>query len=134
MIEVENDYETIKYEQPFSSHINENQLELLHDYYTRPINNNSQITQEVNEINTVTNLKEKTKYNARTQIMFIKTFKKKQPREKIWTIPFLLESPRSEEFQSPNLEIGFLIDSGAESNIINIPISKSNCPLFPQEQ
>ena len=41
--------------------------------------------------------------------------------EKIWTIPFLLESPKSKEFQPPDLEIDFLIDSGAESNIINIP-------------
>ena len=53
MITVENNYEPIIYEQPFSSHIYENQSELLHDYYTRPIKNNSQITQEVNEINIV---------------------------------------------------------------------------------
>ena len=46
---------------------------------------------------------------------------KEPPREKIWTIPFLLESPKSKEFQPPDLEIDFLIDSGAESNIINIP-------------
>ena len=46
---------------------------------------------------------------------------KKQPREKIWTIPFLLESPRSKEVQPPDLEIDFLIDSGAESNITNLP-------------
>ena len=32
MITVENDYEPIIYEQPFSSHIYENQLELLHNY------------------------------------------------------------------------------------------------------
>ena len=37
------------------------------------------------------------------------------------TILFLLESPRSKEYQPPDLEIDFLIDSGAESNIINIP-------------
>ena len=36
-------------------------------------------------------------------------------------IPFLLESPRSKQFQPPDLEIDFLIDSGAESNIIIIP-------------
>ena len=47
MITVENDYETIIYEQPFSSLIYENQLEV------GPIDNNPQITQEVNEINTV---------------------------------------------------------------------------------
>ena len=53
MITVENDYEPIIYEQPFSSHIYKNQLELLHNYYTRPINNNTRTTQEVNKIITV---------------------------------------------------------------------------------
>ena len=38
MIAVENDYEPIIYEQPFTSHISENQLELLHNYYIEPIN------------------------------------------------------------------------------------------------
>ena len=37
MIAVKNDYEPIIYEQPFSSHIYENQLELLHNYYIEPI-------------------------------------------------------------------------------------------------
>ena len=37
------------------------------------------------------------------------------------TISFLLESPKSKEFQPPDLEIDFSIDSGAESNIINFP-------------
>ena len=32
MIEVENDYEPVIYEQLFHSHIYENQLELLHNY------------------------------------------------------------------------------------------------------
>ena len=110
MITVENDYEPIIYEQPFSSHIYENQSELLQDYYTRPIRNDVSIEQNVNEMNT-----------AQIQVTFTKIYKKKQPREKIWTIPFLLESPKSKEFQPPDLEIDFLIDSGAESNIINIP-------------
>ena len=50
MITVENDYEPIIYEQPFSSHIYENQLELLHNYYTRPTNNNTRTTQEVKKL------------------------------------------------------------------------------------
>ena len=54
MITVENDYELIIYEPTFSSHIYENKLELLHDYYTRPNSNNVPVTQEVNEINIVT--------------------------------------------------------------------------------
>ena len=55
MITVENDYEPIVYEQPFTSHIYKNQSELLQDYYTRPIRNNVPIEQNVNEINTVVN-------------------------------------------------------------------------------
>ena len=50
---VKNDYEPILYEQPFSSHIYENQLELLQNCYIRSINNNTRTAQEVNEINTV---------------------------------------------------------------------------------
>ena len=52
MITVENDYEPIIYEQPFTSHIYENQLELLHKYYIEPIDT-TQTAQEVNETNTV---------------------------------------------------------------------------------
>ena len=55
MITVENDYEPIIYEQPYSSHIYENQSELLQDYYNRPIRNDVQIEQNVNEINTIVN-------------------------------------------------------------------------------
>ena len=52
MITVEKNYESIIYEQLFNSHIYENQLELLHNYYIGPINN-TRTTHEVNEINTV---------------------------------------------------------------------------------
>ena len=55
MITVENDYEPIVYEQPFSSHIYENLSELLQDYYTRPIRNDVLVEQNKNEINTVVN-------------------------------------------------------------------------------
>ena len=57
---------------------------------------------------------------------------KEQPKEKIWTIPFLLEIPKSKEFQPPDLEIDFLIDSGAESNIINIPTWNEIKTLHPK--
>ena len=53
MITVENDYEPMIYEQIFTSHIYENQLELLHEYYIGPIDNDTQTTQEVNKNNTV---------------------------------------------------------------------------------
>ena len=44
----------------------------------------------------------------------------------------LLESPRNKEFQPPDLEIDFLIDSGAESNIINIPTWNEIKTLYPK--
>ena len=120
-ITVENDYEHIIYEQRFTSHIYENQLELLDNYYIGPINNSTQTTQEVNEINTVIKTDKKDETQGLDSKHIYQSIQKKQPREKIWTIPLLLESPRSKEFQPPDLEIDFLIDSGAESNIINIP-------------
>ena len=82
MITVENDYETIIYEQPFSSHIYKNQLELLHNYYTTPINNHTRSTHEVNEINRVIKPDKKTKYNAQTQNIFIKTYEKNNQEKK----------------------------------------------------
>ena len=75
MITVKNDYEPIIYEHPFSSHIYENQLELLNNYYMGPTNNNSQITQELNEINTVIK-PSKNNENKAQIIISIKTFKK----------------------------------------------------------
>ena len=127
MITLENDYEPIVYEQPFSSHIYENQSELLQDYYTRPIRNDVSVDQNVNEINTVVNNE---KQCSSTNHIY-KNTQKVQPREKIWTIPFLLESPKSKEFQPPDLEIDFLIDSGAESNSINIPTWNEIKSLHP---
>ena len=53
MIKVENDYDTVTYEQPFHSHVYENQLELPLDYYTRPRSNNIPIKQEANEATTI---------------------------------------------------------------------------------
>ena len=43
----------------------------------------------------------------------------------------LLESPKNKEFQPPDFEIDFLIDSGAESNIINIPTWNEIKTLHP---
>ena len=131
MITVENDYEPIIYEQPFTSHIYENQLELLHNYYIEPIDT-TQTTQEVNEINTVIKSNEKDKTKCSNTNHIYQNIQKEQPREKIWTIPFLLESPRNKEFQPPDLEIDFLIDSGAESNIINIPTWNEIKTLHPK--
>ena len=130
MITVENNYEPIIYEQPFTSHIYENQLELLHNYYIGPINN-TQTTQEVNEINTVIKPDKKDETQCSNTKHISQNIQKEQPREKIWTIPFLLESPRNKECQPPDLKIDFLIDSGAESNIINIPTWNEIKTLHP---
>ena len=70
-------------------------------------------------------------HNAQTQSFFYQNIQTKQPREKIWTILFLLESPRNKENQPPDLEIDFLIDSGAESNIIKIPTLNEIKTLHP---
>ena len=46
------------------------------------------------------------------------------------TISF--RKPRNKEFQPPDLEIDFLIDSGAESNIINSPTWNEIKSLHPK--
>ena len=130
MKKVENDYEAILYEQPFSSLIYENQLELLHDYYTRPISNNVPAKQEVNEINTVIKPKKHEVQGSSTNHTY-QNIQKEQPREKIWTTLFLSESPRNKEFQPPDLEIDFLIDPGGESIINNIPTWNEIKTLHP---
>ena len=131
MITFENDYEPIIYEQLFTSHIYENQLELLHNYYIGPIDN-TQTTQEVNEINTVIKPDKKDETQCSNTKHIYQNIQKEQSREKIWTIPFLLESPKNKEFQPPDLEIDFLIDSGAESNVINIPTWNEIKTLHPK--
>ena len=131
MIKVENDYESVIYEQPFSSHIYENQSEFLQNYYTTPINS-TPTTQETNEINTTNQTNKNIKTKCLNTNHIYQNIQKEQPKEKIWTIPFLLESPRNKEFQPPDLEIDFLIDSGAESNIINIPTWNEIKTLHPK--
>ena len=97
MITVENDYEPIIYEQLFTSHIYENQLELLHIYYIEPIDK-TQTTQEVNVINTVIKPDKKDETQCSNTKHIYQNIQKEQPREKILKIPFLLESPRNKEF------------------------------------
>ena len=60
MIEVENDYETVTSEQPFHSHVYENQLELLLNYYIRPRSNNIPKEQEAKEATTLHEPEKKT--------------------------------------------------------------------------
>ena len=130
MITVENDYVPIIYEQPFTSHIYENQLELLQNYYIGPIDK-TQTTQEVNEINTVIKLDKKRRNTVLKLKTYLTKYTKRTTKRKISTIPFLLERPKNKEFQPPDLEIDFLIDSGAESNIINIPTWNEIKTLHP---
>ena len=103
-------------------------MELPHDYYTRPINN-TRTTQEVNEVNNVITPDKNDDLQCLNNHIY-QIIQKEQPR-KVWTIPFLLESPRSKAFQPPDLEIDFFIDSGAESNIINIPTWNEIKTLHP---
>ena len=106
-------------------------MELLDNYYIGPITNSTQTTQEVNEISTVIKPDKKDETQCPNPKHIYQSIQKKQPREKSWTIPLLLESPRSKEFQPPDLEIDFLIDSGAKSNIINFPTWKEIRTLHP---
>ena len=81
MIAVENDYEPFIYEQPFSSHIYENQLELLHNYYVEPIHS-TQTAQETNEINTTNQSNENDKTKCLNTNHIYQNIQKKQPKEK----------------------------------------------------
>ena len=95
-------------------------MELLHNYYTTPNSKNVPVEQKVNRIKTVIK-PNKDEAQSSNKNHIYQNIQKEQPREKISTIPFLLESLKSKEFQPPDLKTDFLIDSGAESNIINIP-------------
>ena len=98
-----------------------------------PTNNNSQVTQELNEIKTVIKPNKNDEKQCSNNHIY-QNIQKEQPREKMWTIPILLEGPKNKEFQPPDLEIDFLIDSGAESNIFNIPTWNEIRTLHPNLQ
>ena len=127
MIHVENDYEPIIYKQPLHSHIHQNHDLFLLSYYTRPLKNNKSIENIVEEVTG----KKPVECSSANHI-YQNLPKETKPKEKIWTIPLLLESPKSKEFQTPGLEICFLIDSGAELNIINIPTWNEIKTLHPK--
>ena len=88
MLTVENDYEPNINEQPFHSHNYENQLELLHGYYTRPISNNVQVIQKANEKNTVIKPENDEVQCSNTNHIY-QIIQKELLKEKIWTTPFL---------------------------------------------
>ena len=99
MIKVDNGYETVTNEQRFHSHIYENQLELLLDYHTRPRNSNIPIEQMVNDVTTLQE-PEKEQVPCSSTNHIYQNIPKEPPKEKIWTIPFLLESPKSFNHQT----------------------------------
>ena len=102
MITVENDYEPVIYEQPFTSHIYENQLELLHNYYIGPTDT-TQTTQKVNEINTVIKPDEK----SETQIIFIKIYRKNNPEKKFGQYHFYWKAQETKNFNHQILKLIF---------------------------
>ena len=114
MLQIENEYET-----PIVSNYYQNN----HNHFENPDNPQK-----------VTNYTEQElKGSSTTNRIYQNTSNKIQlPNEKIWTIPLLLESPESKDFQSPDRENDFLIDSGAESNIINIHTWNAMQTLHPK--
>ena len=117
MIHVENDYEPIIYEQPIHFHIYQNHNHFLLNYFTRLISSN-----KTREKNSRRKNRTKTRKCSSTNNISKNIPKETQlPKGKIWTTPLLLESPKCKELQTPDLEIDFIVDSGAESSIINIP-------------
>ena len=81
MIKVENDYESVIYEQPFPSHIYENQSEFLQNYYTTPIKS-TPTTQETNEINTTNQTNKNTKTKCLNTNHIYQNIQKEQPKKK----------------------------------------------------
>ena len=120
MIYFENDYEPIICEQPIYFHIYQSHDHFLLNYYKRPITSNK--TKEKIEKIVEETTEEKPTECSSTNNIYQNIPKEPQlQKEKIGTIPLLLESLKCKQFQTPDLEIDFLIDSGAESNIIPFP-------------
>ena len=99
MISVENDYESVTFEEPFSSHIYENQLELLNNYYLGPNSNNTQTTQEVHKMNTENSL-DKDKVKNLTTNHIYQNIQKEQPREKKLDNSIPLRKPQKQRISS----------------------------------
>ena len=100
---VENDYEPIIYEQPIYSHKYQNHNQFLLNYFTRPINSNKTIEKIVEEIT-----EEKPREGSSTKNIYQFISEEAQlQKEKTWTIPLFLESPKCKQFQTPDLEIDF---------------------------
>ena len=114
MLQIENEYET-----PIESNSYRNN----NDHFQNP--------DKIQEITDYT--EQELNGSSSTNNIYQNTSNKIQiHKEKIWTIPLLLESPKNKDFQPSDLEIDFLIDSGAESNIIKIPTWNQIQTLHPK--
>ena len=91
MITIKNDYEPIIYEQPFSSHIYENQIELLNNYYIEPTNKDSRVNHEVN---TVTKPDKKDKTQCSNTNHIYQNIKKITTKRKNMDNPISLREPK----------------------------------------
>ena len=87
MIEVENDYQPVLNEHFFYSHIYKNQMELPHNYYIRPTNNNKAVVQEDNEINTLIQPEKDQIPCSRTSQMY-QNIQKQLPKENFGQLHF----------------------------------------------
>ena len=100
MLQIENEYET-----PIELNYNQNN----HDNFKNSDNFQEIIDyteQELKGTSSTNNIYQNASNNYPKKIQL--------PKEKFWTIPLFLDSPKSKMFQSPDLEIDFLIDSRAE--------------------
>ena len=133
--DIENTYSNniinVENEKPIYSHIYQNHDQCLLNYYTRPVSNSTtkekvvKIGEEIKE--------EKPTECSSTNNIYQNLPKETQlQKEKIWTNPPLLESSKSKQLQTPELEKDFLIDFGAESNTIYIPTWNEIKILHPQ--
>ena len=109
MINVENDNEPIIYEKPIYSQVYQNHDQFLLNYYTRPVTN-STTKQKIEKV--VEEIKEEKPTECSSTINNHQNIPKEThlQKEKIRTIPLLLESPKSKQVQTPYLEINFSID------------------------
>ena len=85
MIQVENDYEPINYEQPIESPYYQNHDYFPLNYFERPMNNNKTIDDIVEEITE----EKPTEFSSTNHIYQKVSMETQSPKEKIWTIPLL---------------------------------------------
>ena len=103
---------------------------MLLDYHTRPKTNNEPTEQKVNK---VTKSHEPQKVPCSRTNHIYQNVPKEPPREKIWTTPFLSETPKSIEFLPPDLETVFL--ETQEQNQIFLTIQPGmKSKFYPQNK